>query len=339
MTTGLNDYFAGGGSYEPRIEANEVAIAAKPNPNLFLNGGFDIAQRGGIVPKTSSADTYGLDQWITVGDRNSVKRVNFVDDAALVPAPATSVCQLYGHQGAWTGIAHRIESTNAAIAANQTVTLSGRAYTNDNTLLNLNTLRLWVSIPTARDDWSAVTGVIDDQILEVTDRNQEWVDFTYTFTVPDCRRGLSIQVATREATANNAAAWILFSDMKLEVGDKATEFERPRIEDELAKCQRYYVNSRYNLSSISSDYAPGMGVDWEDRIGMATNFPVIMRGVPNAETWTTKGVNTIQSYDYTLSKNVTGLHTTPIGFAPSIHDGGYDVGRAYVFHYWASAEL
>ncbi len=223
------------------LDAEEIGAA--PRPNLLLNGGFDIAQRGDWP--LAGDEVYGLDRWIGVGNNVRQRQLNFIDHSSIVTAPMTSACQVSGTVNNWIGLMQRIESTNAAVAVNQTCTISGRVYTDVSTAIGLDDLHFWAFIPNARDNWASQTAIVSNVALNITNSNQEWVDFSYTFDVPDCRRGLSIQISTDGTGTIGSGNWIAFADMKLEVGSNATTFERPEVEEELFKCRRYFEKKDY----------------------------------------------------------------------------------------------
>ncbi len=93
-------------------------------------------------------------------------------------------------------------------------------------------------------------------------------------------------VTTAQITAPSSGNWTIpevprtARNIKLEIGSIATEFRKENIGDDIARCQRYYVQSNYNDGGGSSVLVgDGSSEDGPDTY-LRVKFPVIMRGIP-----------------------------------------------------------
>lgn len=84
--------------------------------------------------------------------------------------------------------------------------------------------------------------------------------------------------ATSVVGTNGATFYI--TGVQLEVGSVATPFEHRNYGDELARCQRYYWNTRFESSNTNSEI--GIGAQYDGTTGFVSLFPpVSMRTVPS----------------------------------------------------------
>ena len=159
------------------------------------------------------------------------------------------------------------------------------------------------------------------------------------------------QAGNYTASANqinlmSAAHSIYFTDMRLELGSVANDYEDPPFALELQRCQRYYCKS-YDIETT-----PGTVTSAGSVLLIcgraATQFyceypwPVRMRAVPSVSVWgsSTGGANTIQGVDsanLTYSSDVyaysqRGIRAIGTTAAMVLHD-------RYTFQWAADAEL
>ena len=87
--------------------------------------------------------------------------------------------------------------------------------------------------------------------------------------------------------ADNTANEILFTGLQMEIGTSATEFEHRQFGEELALCQRYYIQYDNN-GAYSSNQAFLPGMITSNRAYIPFGFPNEMRVAPSASYGTAK---------------------------------------------------
>jgi len=110
-------------------------------------------------------------------------------------------------------------------------------------------------------------------------------------------------------STTNAVNWMdtvgntfLVSEVQLEVGDTATDFEHRTFGDELLRCQRYY----YRHAGVGTNEICGVGISYDsDSIFMPVFFPVSMRAGPSLDQ--TTGSSYFTLYSGNTSHNFTGF--------------------------------
>ncbi len=130
------------------------------------------------------------------------------------------------------------------------------------------------------------------------------------------------------------------TNVQLELGTVATEFEVLPYNIQLLRVQRYYIdNGGNNLTGINVFSAPHLE---SNRIFPSIPFPTEMVSVPTVEIGTySAGVGFITQYNNTSSKpavtSVTG--TTKVSLCTQINCETLDVDGIYLFNYSADARL
>ena len=152
-------------------------------------------------------------------------------------------------------------------------------------------------------------------------------------------------------TANIAATTdsdFYLTGLQFEVGEKATPFEHRSYGDELARCRRYYYQSRKTGDTYNSCYY-GYGIT-DNRIGAQIRLPVAMRSAPAFTLVRPSDGATNAAHQF---KAVAGSDTTAtdVSFSsvsfidggevgcPYIVVNGSTVSSGYLFHIQALAEL
>jgi hypothetical protein len=155
-----------------------------------------------------------------------------------------------------------------------------------------------------------------DSTLTVT---SSWQRFTIPVTFPsltgktindaDGRTGLSIRQPAGDTSTN---AWALdITGIQLELGSTATPFEHRSYGEELARCQRYYwdtklVNNRYLVGHQYSTTSVWFGF----------HFPALMREVPTV-IGTGGSTNSYTIWGDGSSTNLTPYSSYPLGLTAS----------------------
>ena len=157
--------------------------------------------------------------------------------------------------------------------------------------------------------------------------------WTVTPTAGDREAG---HTANLGATVGNT--WQI-TGVQLELGSVATDFEHRSYGEELALCQRYFQHSGKDITVPNLDASPPstgtctLGVDNEDGMVMAGQFPVRMRSAP------TISYGRAYSYNWGTYRTVANLYGNANGLYRGTHDGGYSIGRPYWVTWTADAEL
>ena len=208
--------------------------------NLIINGDFSIWQRG----TSQTSNGYGsVDRWLisTSGGATTLSRQEHILGQTDVPG-----ARYFARQAVTTGsdfltLAQKIE--DVTVTAGKQVTLSFYAK-GTNPGGGFYTIFSEQNFGTGGSPSSNILTTISDT-LAVT---SSWVRYEYTFTV-DSISGKTL------GTNNNHAFTIFFdqgsdtstdaytldiSNVQLEFGDTATEFEYVHPADQLARCQRYF---------------------------------------------------------------------------------------------------
>jgi len=237
------------------------------NPNILINGGFDVAQRGTTISGIGSAK-YTLDRWraTSSGADSTVTQVSgatYPKALRLTGAGSTS----------GTYLQQRVESANSRHLAGQTATFS--VYLRASTAKTVEFSIGYASGGT--DTFSGTTGIASANFSVTTTDTK----FTWTGSMPSAAT-TGIQVELK--ISSQGSAWYEASNAKLEIGSIATDFEPRSYGEELALCQRYYQQTTGIYHPIIRAYAPSAV-----QVGISVDFPVTMRAIPTLTktgTWT-----------------------------------------------------
>lgn len=233
------------------------------SPNFFINGAFDIWQRG---TSSTSNVAYIADRWLHSWGAGT-HTVSRSTDVPVTTLPYS--ISVASTSGTTPQIQQRIEAVNALPLIGQTVTFSIWA----KSTVGTNALAWVTRYPTTTaDTFSAVT---DDQTgtFTATMTVGVWTRYSATFTVSaNAVRGYTVIVSR---TATTTSTTTLYAGAQLEIGTAATAFRRnaPSIQAELAACQRYYqvvVSGTNNYFATGHGYATTAGF-------LGYSFPVPFR--------------------------------------------------------------
>ena len=127
---------------------------------------------------------------------------------------------------------------------------------------------------------------------------------------------------------------------QLEVGNTATPFEHRSFGDELARCQRYYTDSRDNKPS--DHLVIGQAIS-SARIGASVFFPQSMRANPSMTIYspneTAGKVAVYNNVGVDLGSGFIGASAKNNGVYYISSGSGLTTGNYYAFNYSADAEL
>jgi hypothetical protein len=241
------------------------------SPNVIINGGMDIWQRGTAINNVANT-AYTADMWSVVTD--GVATVN-VTRQNIAAQGFGSQFALRAERSAGTNRWVVIGMFEGALAyVGRTMTLSfylreGSALTSDiSVLASTRTAKFGTSYDT-------VTTTISNASLNTS----TFTRFTVTFPITTATSTANADLFQFEFSANQAGASNAFFELagvQLEAGQTATTFRRNAnsIQGELAACQRYFVRYTYTDTRprIASGQQPGTTSSW-----FVLHLPVTMR--------------------------------------------------------------
>lgn len=232
-----------------------------PTPNLLINGGFDIWQRG--VDGTSSAFEYvSADRWKTENTLSAVRiwrgETSSLDTGhgvyhAHVECPTVSV---------YSGIAQRIESSVLRRLVNKKATLSFK-YRKNTDSSEAPPTGLEAVIRYKQDSTSSSSKILAvGQSVDLSVTDGSWKTYDFTFDVTPTLSGSFandrgyLEVVIRNK--NNEAYSVDLARVKLEEGTNYTGWPHVDPATELMKCQRYYnsisLGAGYRLGSTGNSF-------------------------------------------------------------------------------------
>jgi len=237
--------------------------------NLLINGSFDVWQRGTSITDTTNGpyNYITADHWVTYYTgtyaQTDVALPNGVNAKGLKFTTASSApnfnCPI---------------EDGGKILKGRTITFSwwmraSKAFSNIKSRVN--------NVGNGTYGASQYdVGIVTYQSNDVT---TEWTHHTYTVTLPDA---LTYDHINAEIWGFNDdwsnGDWFEFTQVQLELGSVATDFEQRSYAEELALCQRYFLRIKtaglvYNTYSTTQGY-------------FQIPLPVAMRGHPSAS-WDT----------------------------------------------------
>jgi hypothetical protein len=249
---------------------NTISASTYQSPNFFINGGFDIWQRG-TSSTTSSA--YIADRWVHLWSAGTatVSRSTDVPETTLPYS-----LSLASTSGTNPILRQNIESVNALPLVGRTVTFSIWAKSTVGTG-GLN----WVTaFPTTTADTFSATTQDQSGTFTASMTVGTWTRYSATFVVgAGAVRGYLVQVLRNVTTTSTTT---LYAGAQLELGSFTTPFRRnaPSIQAELAACQRYYY--RLGAYGNSRSFITGQ-VFGTTLIGFFFLYQVPMRAEPVAD--------------------------------------------------------
>ena len=248
-----------------RAESEAQKLAHISNPNLLINGDFGVWQRGSSFNNLAFG-VYTADRWSTCGSGTSVEHRD-QESPSGTNAPIITVT------GQWAGLRYIVEA--CPYVKNQQLTLS--FWVKGISGSHLRDSYLWCM-------WKSIDGTTVGSPLEgiettgFADTSGEWKKYIWTFTPPEKINNSAIHLEIRFHLSSNTSPSVAnkaqLSDMKLEIGNKATPFIPDDPATNLAKCQRYFQS----LGSLNWTPASNSNVNYS----LELLLPVTMRTTPTA---------------------------------------------------------
>ena len=303
-------------------DARDLVSAGRKN--LIINGGFDIWQRATDSGSNTTDGYLSADRWkhASSGATKQVTRQTFAFGQTDVP----------GNPRYYLRYAVTTSNNNVAIrqCIEDVTRTAGRELT----------LSFWVKGTNCgggsfdlqfRQDFGSsgsASSVVDTTHFNYS-VNNTWTRKTFTFTPPSISgktlgtdinsSSYKIELFRQPDGDNSTGAFTLdFANVQLEYGSHATEFEQRSIGEELALCQRYYIQ-----------YGPSGGIYRFPMMGECTavgvaqyplQFPVVMRG-GGSVSLTTNG----SASDYNIYSANQARAASSITLADTFKNGSGDV--------------
>lgn len=284
------------------VDGQQMPTAgALSNRNRVINGGMLVNQRPNRAASGFSAAFYaGPDRWLV--NRSGTGNTGFsqianTDYGGTKAAQATftaAVNETYI-------ITQRIESSNIADLAGQTVTLS--FYASGSSDSGSATLNASLSYANAVDNFATETVIATNSVSYTANAQQ----FSFTFTLPsDAANGVAVRFQGTKTSATGTFTFT-YGSVQLEAGDKATPFQHTGYADELTRCHRYFQSLRIPSNSYGAQCSNSNAF-----YGAPIPFITLMRAIPSSITYTNEA-----GTDYWVevaTKAVAGAGTTGLTF-------------------------
>jgi hypothetical protein len=224
--------------------------------NALINGDFSVAQRGTSFTSTSSAnndDTYTLDRWYILSDGNDA--IDVTQETSVVPTnELTAIALDVETINKKFGIAQIIEQKNCVGLIGNTVTLSFKAKVSSVTKLD--------NVKCAIVAWSGTADTVTSDIISAWGAegtnptliaNATYENTPANLSVTTSYATYSVSAAVDTASTKNIIVFIwsdvtdttlgdflYITDVQLEKGSAASDFEFLPIDVDLQRCQRYF---------------------------------------------------------------------------------------------------
>ena len=325
--------------------------------NRIINGEFGVAQRGtSFVSGANNDDSYNLDRWYVLSDGNDA--VDITQETSTVPTnQLTAIALDVETANKKFGIAQIIEQKNCIGLIGGNVTLSFKAKVSSTTKLD--------NVKAAVVAWSGTADTVTSDIIsawgaegtdptlianatfENTPANlsvtTSYATYTLTANVDTASTKNLIVFIWSDVTDTTAGDFLYITDVQLEAGSTATDFERRPIGTELNLCQRYYQKR------ISDAYATGVvGQAYTTAAAYGSvSFTQEMRASPNIGLASTGSASNTISFMSSAATHpatigtivaanigVNGFQLTATGYT-----SGFTAGNASVLYRNGSGEV
>jgi hypothetical protein len=310
--------------------------------NFFINGGFDIWQRGTSSLAFQNA-AYTADRWQATAQGGSTGVVSRQVTGDTTNLPSIQYCARVQRNSGQTNLNNisfiqSLETVNSIPLAGKTVVLSFYARAGANFSAASSTLKVDLISGTGTDqNWSAFAYTGSAYPISSTGTlTTTWQRFTFTGTVAATATEISTQIYYTPTGTAGANDYFEVTGVQLELGSAASNFSRTggTIQGELAACQRYYVRTLSN--QLSSNYGLGFG-NSSTQIFFQVNVPE-MRTTP-----TVVDFSLLEASDGSASVSLTSVSinsansTARVAFLSCFAASGITQYRPYLLRNNASA--
>lgn len=287
--------------------------------NAVINGGFDVSQRGtsftAATTPANSDDTYLLDRWTLLSDGNDI--VDVTQNTATIPSGGLYSCALdVETANKKFGIIQFIEQKNCKGFIGKTCTLSFKARKGASNA-TVTTMRAVILA------WDGTADAVTSDVVSAWGASgtnptlaANWTaeNTAANLTLTDSFQTFSVSAAIDTASAKNIAVFLYYNnadgtvadfiyitDVQLEAGGVATEFDQRSIGSEYDLCARYFYKPPASISW------PGIG---GAQIGASWNFPARMRASPSIDSTGSTWAGATQNSDGVQMTSDVGVGIT-----------------------------
>lgn len=335
--------------------------SSAPNSNMLVNGEFFIHQQGANFTGTTD-DTYYHDQWILLSDGNN--RVNLNRETTTVPTGSLTALKFTktGSNNFQFGIVQILEQQESLNAIGNVVSLSFQARTT--TAKEINNLRAAVLSWSSTGDnvTSDVVGtwagagtnptLATNWTYENTPSNLALTTSYQTFTISN--------IAIDTASTTNIAVFIWTDDtdivnadelfigqVKLELGDTVTSYNRPSYATEIERAQRFFetswdIGAYLNATTVGSIEGglQTLAASSAQTVTIPVQFKTRKRSSPTCTVYSTTSPSAGTVRDVGTASNITGTITNAgtYGFTANALTAN-DVEADIRFHFVADSRL
>ena len=298
--------------------------------NGIINGDFAVAQRGTSFTSTGSAnndDSYTLDRFYILSDGNDV--IDVTQETTTVPTnQLTAIALDVETINKKFGIAQIIEQKNCVGLIGNTVTLSFKAKVSSTTKLD--------NVKCAIVAWSGTADTVTSDIIsawgvEGTNptliANATYENTPANLSVTTSYATYSVSAAVDTASTKNIIVFIwsdvtdttlgdflYITDVQLEKGSAASDFEILPIDVDLARCLRYCSRFGDGLQGIASSTT---------NIFLCPVFQIPMRASPTATLYDNSvNLSDMFASDF-LSSGSTIIESNPSAFGARVNINGF----------------
>ena len=299
---------------------------ALSNRNLIINGAMQVAQRGTSVTGATSTGYSTVDRWWhnASGGVMDMSQQSLTVGQTDLPSQFTKFFRFASTQGDNNqGFAQKIE--NVELLSGKTVTVSFYAK-------GTNPGAGYIALAYLQNFGSGGSANVEAE-PENFILTSSWQRFEITFAFPSVSgktigSGSSSWVYFRQAASNSTTtAWTLdITGVQLEVGDTATPFEHRSYGDELARCQRYFIDpaSATSLGTSAATFSSLNTGATVDSTASVYLLPVVLPVTMRADPTVTLGSGTLGVYT-SLNTNSFGRRACNISIAQNICPTGFVV--------------
>lgn len=327
------------------IQAGAMASPSTGRKNGFMNGNFDIWQRNTTFTFAATSG-YTADRWIAssgTGGSPSVTATRQVHTIGQSGVPSEPSFYLQLQQTALASgvnptLEQRIE--NVRTFAGKTVTVSYYAWVGSGTLSV--TPSLAQAFGTGGSPSGSVT--LNSSAVTVTTTPTKYA-FTLTLgSLSGKTIGTNINdyLSFFFAFPVNTTFTFNISQVQIEEGSIATQFERRTAQEELAMCQRYYFKTFPSATVVAQSAGVSGAITWITQVATAWAleccFPVVMRAAPSITTFNPSAANA-NWRDTTGAADVVVTVVDTSDRRTNLQGAGATAAHTCSIHVTASAEL
>lgn len=255
------------------------------NPNLIINGNFNIWQRGPL----HSATGYNADRWVGI----ITGGVAFSKINAVALRNSSFAMRIATTKNSSSFVLKQIiETNNVIFIRGKTVVLSFYAkipdeYKGQNNNWGSSLLRASVLVNSDAIDSIVGATEIASSVTAVS-LSSGWQKFSISFDVPDNSQTIVVQFKPSVSTLDENSVCDI-TQIKLELGSTSTNYDDILYTDELRKCQRYYQKVELDIETGAQVNQP-FGLTLPLLAELRTSNPTII-----FETQNNKGINNIST--------------------------------------------